>query len=368
MKEFLTFTKKEFIHIFRDTWTMMIILVLPLVMMVLFGYAVTTEIRNTNIGILDYSKDETTKAIINRIQESEYFTLNNYFKSYDEIEQSFKSSENSLVIVFGENFSENLLHLRKADIQIIADGSDPNSAKTLVSYVSNIIGSTLKDLNKAPEPNYEITPELKLLYNPLMKSSYNFVPGVMGFIIILVCAMMTSISIVREKEKGTMELLLASPTKPIVIIVSKVIPYFIIALINIVTIFIVSYFVMGVPINGSLFWIFTLCILYILVSLSLGILISTIAETQLMALVISAIILLMPSMLLSGMLFDIESMPLILQAIAQTMPAKWFISAIRKLMIMGVEVQYVWSEFLALIIMLSVIVGISLRTFKKRLE
>lgn len=368
MKEFLTFTKKEFLHIFRDTWTMMIILVLPLVMMLLFGYAVTTEIRNTNIGILDYSKDETTRSIINRVQESEYFTISNYFNSYDEIDQSFKSSENSLVIVFGENFSENLLHLRKADIQIVADASDPNAAKTLVNYLSNIIGSTLKDLNKTPIENYEIKPELKLLYNPLMKSSYNFVPGVMGFIIILVCAMMTSISIVREKEKGTMELLLASPTSPITIIVSKLIPYFVISLINIITIFLVSYFIMGVPINGSLFWIFILCILYILVSLSLGILISTVSDTQLMALVISAILLLMPSMLLSGMLFNIESMPLILQGIAQAMPAKWFISAIRKLMIMGVDAKYVLHEFGALLLMEVIIIGISLKKFKKRLE
>lgn len=368
MKEFFTFTKKEFLHIFRDTWTMMIILVLPLVMMLLFGYAVTTEIGNTTIGVLDYSKDETTRMIIDRIQASEYFTLSNYFDSYDEIEQSFKTSENSLVVVFGENFSENLLHLKKADIQIIADGSDPNAARTLVSYVSNIIGSTLKELNKSPSENYEINPELKLLYNPLMKSSYNFVPGVMGFIIILVCAMMTSISIVREKEKGSMELLLASPTKPLIIIISKLIPYFIISLINIITIFLVSYFIMEVPINGSLFWIFTLCILYIIVSLSLGILISTISETQLMALVISAILLLMPSMLLSGMMFSIESMPIILQAIAQIMPAKWFIEAIRKLMIMGVDVRYVLPEFLALIIMELVIIGISLKKFKKRLE
>lgn len=368
MKEFFTFTKKEFLHIFRDTWTMMIILVLPLVMMLLFGYAVTTEIRNTNIGVLDYSKDETTRLIINKVQKSEYFTLVNYFNSYEEIDQSFRASENALVIVFGENFSENLFHLRKADLQIVADGSDPNAARTLVSYLSNIIGTTLNDLSPLPMDSYKINPELKLLYNPLMKSSYNFVPGVMGFIIILVCAMMSSISIVREKEKGTMELLLASPTKPIIIIVSKLIPYFVISFINVITILLVSYFVMGVPINGSLFWIFILSILYILVSLSLGILISTISDTQLMALIISAILLLMPSMLLSGMMFSIESMPLILQAIAQIMPAKWFISAVRKLMIMGVDIRYVLPEFLALIAMLVIIIGLSLKTFKTRLE
>ena len=201
-----------------------------------------------------------------------------------------------------------------------------------------------------------------------MKSSYNFVPGVMGFIIIIVCAMMTSISIVRERERGSMELLLVSPVKPITIILSKVAPYFFISLINILTIFLVSYFIMGVPIKGSIFWIFLLCIVYILVSLSLGILVSTIAKTQLVALVISAIILLMPSMLLSGMMFDISSMPLILQAIAQIMPAKWFISAIRKLMIMGVDVRFVLNEFLVLFSMGVVLILISLKKYKNRLE
>jgi len=368
MKQLLSFTKKEFLHIFRDTWTMMIILVLPVVMMLLFGYAVTTEIKNTNIGVLDLSKDELSIKIIDRIDKSEYFSLKKNYSSFKEVESSFRRSEVGIVIVFDENFSENLLHLNNAEIQVIADASDPNSAKTLVNYVSNIIAQSLKDLNKAPQSNYQITPELKLLYNPLMKSSYNFVPGVMGFIIILVCAMMTSISIVREKERGTMELLLASPTKPIVIIISKVAPYFFISIINIITIFFVSYFIMGVPINGNILWISLLCLIYIFVSLSLGILISTIANTQLIALVVSAILLLMPSMLLSGMLFSVESMPVVLRGIAQIMPAKWFISAIRKLIIMGVDLKYVLKELGVLVFMGVVFLTISIKKFKKRLE
>lgn len=368
IKQLLSFIKKEFLHIFRDTWTMMIILVLPVVMMLLFGYAVTTEIKNTNIGVLNLSKDEITNNIIERIDKSEYFTLSKTYSSYNEVEHSFRSSEVGVVIVFDENFSENLSHLNKADIQIIADASDPNTARTLVSYLTNIVGQSLKDLNKTPQTNYQINPELKLLYNPLMKSSYNFVPGVMGFILILVCAMMTSVSIVREKERGTMELLLVSPTKPIIIILSKVAPYFIISIINLLTILLVAYFVMGVPINGSLFWLFVFSIIYILVSLSLGILISTIAKTQLTALLFSGLILLMPTMLLSGMLFNVESMPLILQIIAQLMPAKWFISGIRKLMIMGVDVKYVLKEMGVLVFMAFVFVIISMKKFKKRLE
>ena len=368
IKQLLSFIKKEFLHIFRDTWTMMIILALPVVMMLLFGYAVSTEIKNTNIGVLNLSKDEITNNIVERLDKSEYFSLAKNYSSYNEVESSFRRSEVGVVIVFDENFSENLLHLNKADVQIIADASDPNTARTLVSYVTNIVAQSLKDLNKTPQTNYQITPEVKLLYNPLMKSSYNFVPGVMGFILILVCAMMTSVSIVREKERGTMELLLVSPTRPIIIILAKVAPYFIISFINLLTILTVSYFVMGVPINGSLFWIFVLSIIYIFVSLSLGLLISTVAKTQLTALLFSGLILLMPTMLLSGMLFNVESMPLILQVISQFMPAKWFISAMRKLMIMGVDVKYVLKEMGVLVLMAVVFVTISLKKFKKRLE
>lgn len=368
MKQFLSFTKKEFLHIFRDTWTMMIILVLPVIMMLLFGYAVTTEIRDTNIGILDNSRDEISNRLIDKLDESEYFSVVKVFKSNSEIDKAFRRSEISMSIVIENDFSKKLITQQKPNIQIIADASDPNHAKTLVNYASGVIAQSLMQDVKANPPSSQINTEIKLLYNPLMKSSYNFVPGVMGFIIIIVCAMMTSISIVRERERGSMELLLVSPVKPITIILSKVAPYFFISLINILTIFLVSYFIMGVPIKGSIFWIFLLCIVYILVSLSLGILVSTIAKTQLVALVISAIILLMPSMLLSGMMFDISSMPLILQAIAQVMPAKWFISAIRKLMIMGVDVRFVLNEFLVLFSMGVVLILISLKKYKNRLE
>lgn len=368
MKQFLSFAKKEFLHIFRDTWTMMIILVLPVIMMLLFGYAVTTEIRDTNIGILDNSRDEISNRLIDKLDESEYFSVVKVFKSNSEIDKAFRRNEISMAIVIENDFSKKLITGQNPKIQMIADASDPNHAKTLVNYASGVIAQSLMQESKANNPSSLINTELKLLYNPLMKSSYNFVPGVMGFIIIIVCAMMTSISIVRERERGSMELLLVSPVKPITIILSKVAPYFFISLINILTIFLVSYFIMGVPIKGSIFWIFLLCIVYILVSLSLGILVSTIAKTQLVALIISAIILLMPSMLLSGMMFDISSMPLILQAIAQIMPAKWFISAIRKLMIMGVDVRFVLNEFLVLFSMGVFLILISLKKYKNRLE
>ncbi len=367
MKKLFPFIKKEFLHVLRDTWTMMIILVLPVVMMLLFGYAVTNEIRDTNIGVLDLSKDNISASIIERVQQSEYFTLKHNYNSYHEIEPSFRKSEVGLVVVFDEDFSNNLLHKGKAELQIVADATDPNTAKTLVNYISSIAAQSLMELNKNNPKPMQITPELKLLYNPLMKSSYNFVPAVMGFIVVLICTMMTSITIVREKERGTIEMLLVSPTKPIMIIISKLSPFFVVSIINIITIFLVSYFIMNVPVLGNIFVIGGVSLIFLLVALSLGLLFSTIAHSQIEALLYSGLIFLMPTTLLSGMLFPIESMPLFLQAIAQAMPAKWFIDAMRKLMIMGVDAKYVLKEVLVLTFMAITFMTISLKLFKKRL-
>ena len=256
MKQFFSFAKKEFLHIFRDTWTMMIILVLPVIMMLLFGYAVTTEVRDTKIGVLDNSRDEISNRLVDKLDESEYFSVVKSFNNNSEIDEAFRRSEISMAIIIENDFSKKLITKDSPKIQIIADASDPNHAKSLINYSSGIISQSLMQEAKGNTLSSQINTEIKLLYNPLMKSSYNFVPGVMG--IIIVCAMMTSISIVRERERGSMELLLVSPVKPIIIILSKVTPYFFISIINILTIFIVSYFVMGVPIRGSFFWVFVL--------------------------------------------------------------------------------------------------------------
>ncbi|MBP1630675.1 MAG: multidrug transporter permease [Bacteroidetes bacterium] len=368
MKQLLSFIHKEFLHIFRDTWTMMIIIALPIVMMILFGYAVTTEIKNTNFGVLDYSKDDLSKGIVNKLKSSEYFIYeNDGYNNYQEAEESFKNGDVGIILVFEENFYENLTHTGKANIQILADGSDPNTARTLVTYASSIINIYLQEKNPSPTP-YQITPEIKFLYNPQLKGSYNSVPGVIGMIIMLICAMMTAVSITREKERGTMEVLLVSPIKPIYIIIAKLTPYFVISVINVIIIFIISHFIMGVPIAGNMFWITILCILYIIVSLALGLLISTIAHTQVIALLISGMVMMLPAVYLSGMMFPIENMPWILQFISNIIPARWFVAAIRKIMIMGVEVRYIVNEMVILVTMIIVLVAISLKKFKQRLE
>ena len=210
-----------------------------------------------------------------------------------------------------------------------------------------------------------VVPNVKLLYNPQMKSAYNFVPGVMGLILMLICAMMTSISIVREKETGTMEILLVSPVKPLFIILAKAVPYFVLSFVNLTTILLLS--VYDVPVAGSLFWLIMVSLLFIFVSLSLGLLISTVTRTQVAAMLASGLVLMMPTMLLSGMIFPIESMPLVLQLISDILPARWYIQAVRKLMIEGVDISFVWSEVSILALMAVLLITISFKKFKNRL-
>jgi len=365
---FRAFVRKEFYHIFRDRMSMLILLVMPILMLILFGYALNTEVKNSKIAVYDPSHDEVTRALVEKLQVNNYFVLHKMLKSPDEVDKCFKSGEVAMIIVFSENFYENLLHGGHAQIQLLADGSDPNTASTITTYATNIIAGYQQDLLKMDKIPYQITPEIKLLYNPSMVAAYNFVPGVMGMIILLICAMMTSVSIAREKENGTMEILLVSPMKPLYVILSKAVPYFFLSIVNLFTILVVSVFVMGVPIAGSFFWLIVLSLLYIFVSLALGLLISSVVNTQMAAMLISAMGLMMPVMLLSGMLFPSENMPVFLQLIGDTIPAKWYIEAVKKIMIKGLGVGAILNELAVLTVMAVALISISLRNFKIRLE
>ena len=368
MKQFISFIKKEFYHILRDKWTMLILLVMPVIQIILFGFAISTEVKNAQIAVFDPSKDAETQRIKEQLQACSYFTIAEELSDYKQINDVFKEGKISMVVVFSENFAQNLVHTSDASIQLIADGTEPNQASMLIGYASNVLGMHQQELVKQYKIPFQITPEVRMLYNPQMKGGYNFVPGVMGMILTLICAMMTSIAIVREKEMGTMEVLLTSPLKPIYIILAKAVPYFILSIINLVTILLLSVYVLGVPVAGSLFWLVAISLLFILLALSLGLLISTLVNTQLAAMLASGMILMIPIMLLSGMMFPIESMPKILQWISAVIPARWYIEAIRKLMIQGVGVQFVAKEFLIIGAMTAGLLVVSLKKFKVRLQ
>jgi ABC-2 type transport system permease protein len=368
MRQFLTFVKKEFYHIIRDRRTILILLVMPIVQIILFGFAITTEVKNTQVAVFDPSRDVVTRQIKEKFQASPYFTIAEELTHPDQINDVFKYGKIGLVMVFSENFAENMLRTGNAAIQLIADGTEPNQATTLVQYASGILGSYQQDLMLQHNVPFQILPEVKMLYNPQLKSAYNFVPGVMGMVLILICAMMTSIAIVREKETGTMEVLLSSPLKPIYIILAKAVPYLTLSIFNLATILLLAVFAFGVPISGNLFWLVMISLLFIFLALSLGLLISTVVSTQAAAMLISGMGLIMPIMLLSGMVFPVESMPEILQRISIIVPARWYIEAVKKLMIQGVEIQFVVKEFLILFAMAMGFILVSLKNFKPRLS
>lgn len=367
MKQLITFIQKEFHHILRDTRSMLVLIGLPIVQLLLFGFAITTEVRNANIAILDNSKDEVTQSIITKIESSQYFNMDRTITSNDQIEKSFKTGKIKLAVVFQPNFQNELSHSSKAQLQIIADATDPNQATTLTNYLSSIVKDYQNELNQQNKLPYTINTEMRMLYNPQLKGAYTSVPGVMGMILLLISAMMTSIAIVREKELGTMEILLVSPMQPWLVVISKVIPYFIISLINVATILILSVFVLGLPIQGSLFLLIASTIIYIFCALSLGILISTVTETQQAAMLISLLGLMLPVVMLSGYAFPIANMPTILQILSNLVPAKWYIIIVKNIMIKGIGIELIWKELLILLAMTGTFLIISIKRFKIRL-
>jgi len=368
MKQLLSFIRKEFYHILRDKTTMMILLLMPIIQIILFGFALTTEVKDTQVAVLVPTNDEASSRIIDKLNASAYFDVVARIHTTDEIQPVFRDAKAKLVIVFEDHFGEKLRHNGTAHIQLLADATDPNAATSFTFYASNIINSYQQELMGENKNPYQITPEVKMLFNPQMKSSFNFVPGVLGMIMLLICAMMTSIAIVREKEMGTMEILLVSPMKPIYIILSKITPYFVLSCVNFATIMLLSVFVLGVPIAGSFMSLVAVSLLYIFVSLSFGLLVSTITHSQQAAMLVSGMGLMIPVMLLSGMMFPIENMPLPLQFISNIVPAKWYIRAVKAIMIEGLGITSVLKEVGVLCLMGIVLVTISLKKFKVRLE
>ena len=367
MKQLLSFIQKEFFHILRDKRSLLILLGLPIVQLVIFGFAITTEVRNAKIVIVDNSKDIITQQIISKIQNNKYFIIEKTLSESSQIEKAFKSGKIKLAIVFQSNFQNDLSHSNKAQIQIIADATDPNQATTLTNYFSTIINDYQLELNKQINLPLTIKTEFRMLYNPQLKGAYSSVPGVMGMILLLISAMMTSISIVRERETGTMEILLVSPMKPWFVVLSKVIPYFVISVVNVITILLLSVYVLEMPIKGSMFLLSASTLIYIFCALSLGILISTIADTQQAAMIISIIGLMLPVVMLSGYAFPIANMPKILQIISNAVPAKWYIIIVKSIMLKGLGLENIYDELLILIAMTIFFLMLSIKRFKVRL-
>ena len=340
----------------------MILLGMPVLQIILFGFAITTELNHSRVAVLDPSKDAVTTRITERIDENRYFSVVKELSSASDIETVFRHDEADIVVAFTPDFDANLA-TGEAGIQLVVDATDPNTGNMMAGYVQGIVGQALQSGTQSSP-----IVQTHLLFNPQMKSAYNFVPGVMGLILMLICAMMTSISIVREKETGTMEVLLVSPIRPIFIILAKAVPYLVLSCVNLITILLLSVYVLHVPVEGSLWTLSFLSLLLIAVALSLGLLISCVVQNQVAAMIVSGMGLMMPVMLLSGMIFPIESMPAVLQWISNIIPARWYIQAVKKVMIEGLGMAAVWHEALILSGMAALLIGLSLKKFKERLE
>ncbi|MEG2178377.1 MAG: ABC transporter permease [Bacteroidales bacterium] len=367
MKTFLAFVRKEFYHIFRDRQTMLILLLMPVVQILLFGYAITTEVQNTSIAILDNAKDTYSRDIIKELSHNPYFDVKTEIHNTQEIDATFRKGKVRIVLVFPADFREKVIGEGKAKIQLIADASDPNEANIISNYVQQVIMQYTQSLSVHGQTPMLIEPEVLMLYNPQLKSAYNFVPGVMGLILMLVCTLMTSVSIVREKELGTMEVLLVSPLKPLYIILAKAIPYLVLSFVNVLTIILLSVFILKVPVEGSIALLFGVSTVYILVSLALGILISTVSPTQQVAMIFSLVGLMLPTILLSGLMFPLENMPLLLQWLSNIVPARWYIEMVKIIMIKGLGFAFIWKDFVVLVVMALILLGLSVKRFKVRL-
>ena len=347
---------------------MFILFGMPIMQILIFGFALTNEVKNSRIAFLDNSKDETTRAIIDQLKASRYFDVVKEIQGNSNIVSSFQAGDIKLAVIFSEKFQDQLLHTNRASIQLIGDATDPNTANTLINYATAVILDYQNSLGKQAEIPYQINTELRMLYNPQLKGSYNFVPGVMAMVLMLVCAMMTSISIVREKELGTMEIILVSPIVPIRVVIAKMVPYFLLSAVNIGSILLLSVYVLNVPIQGNLILLVAECLLFTVTVLALGLLISSVSNSQQIAMLISLMGLFLPTVMLSGFMFPIENMPQGLQVFSNIVPAKWFYIIVRNIMIKGVGIEHIWKESLILLGMTLFFMIVSIKKFKTRLE
>ncbi len=356
------FIRKESLHILRDKRTLLIVLLQPAVMLLLFGFAISTEVNDVRVAAVAPHRTEGVTETVDRVAHNPNFTFYGYIQQ-NEIDDVLRRGDVTAVVVFADDYDRQMMqasqgHAVTPPVQIVVDASNTNIAGTATAYLQNILlGASAQSLF-----------ETRLLYNPQMKSAYNFVPGIMGVIFILVCAMMTSVSIVREKEVGTMEVLLVSPVRPTKIILAKMIPYFAISCVTLALILLISRFVLDIPMSGGIGGIVFVSLVYLALALALGLLISTFARTQIAAWMVSAVVMLMPMIMLSGMLFPLENLPLILQGLSCAIPARWYISAMRKMMIEGLPLGAAIMELSILCFMLAAVLGLAFKKFNDKLD
>ena len=368
MKQLIAFIRKEFYHVFRDRRTLLILFGIPIAQIILFGQALSSEVKNIGIAVLDEANNTYSQEITHRLQASPYFKLKDPLYHYNQVEDQFKRGTIKAALIFPPDFGKDLYTPSGTSLQLITDGSDPNTAKTVQNYFSTMVASYQQELNPAVQLPYQITVENRMLYNEEQNGSMNFVPGVIALVFMIVSTALTSVAVVREKELGTMEILLVSPFKPIMILIAKAVPYLILSLINFTVILLLSVYMLDVPIRGNLLLLYAESTLFIIICLSLGLLISTVTASQQTAMLIAMMGMMLPTAFFTGFMFPIENMPLIFQGISKVFPSSYYYSIVKKVMLKGLDFTYVWKETLILIAMAVIFLSLAMKKFKIRLQ
>ena len=368
MKQLIAFIRKEFYHVFRDRRTLLILFGIPIAQIILFGQALSSEVKNIGIAVLDEANNTYSQQITHRLQASPYFKLKEPLLRYDQVEDQFKRGTIKAALIFPPDFGKDLYTSSGTSLQLITDGSDPNTAKTVQNYFSAMVSSYQQELNPAVQLPYQITVENRMLYNVEQNGSMNFVPGVIALVFMIVSTALTSVAVVREKELGTMEILLVSPFKPIMILIAKAVPYLILSLINFTVILLLSVYMLDVPIRGNLLLLYAESTLFIIICLSLGLLISTVTASQQTAMLIAMMGMMLPTAFFTGFMFPIENMPLIFQGISKVFPSSYYYAIVKKVMLKGLDFTYVWKETLILIAMAVIFLSLAMKKFKIRLQ
>lgn len=362
----MAFIHKEFLHVFRDKRTLLIMFGLPIAQLLIFGYALTNEVKNARLLIVNPSSDVANEQLIQKIDASSYFTVTHVEKNSQNLEKYFKNGEAQSALIFPENFLSSTVE--PSEIQIITDATDPNFAKTVINYLTAIVMDFIQQPSAGRQPMMTIKSEVRMLYNPSLNGSMNFVPGVIAMIMMIVCTTLASVAVVREKETGTMEVLLVSPVRPIYVLISKAVPYFVLSVSIFVVVMLISNLMLDVPIRGNILLISLISVVYILTCLAFGLMISNVTASQSEAMLISIVAIMLPILIFTGFLFPLENMPLIFQWIANILPARWYFLIIQSVMLKGLGIADVWMELCILLGMMVVLLAISLRKFNIRLE
>jgi ABC-2 type transport system permease protein len=340
--------RKETLHLLRDRQTLAILILLPVVQVLIFGFAVRTDVRDIAIAIVDPTPDVATNELRERIDASDRFRIVNVASSAQGLDLQFRHGSIRQALVLPTDVERRLGRGDSLPVQLLTDGSDPNTAGIMQGYATAIIQRWHRDAVPAGGA-IRIETQARMRYNPTLESSHLFVPGLVAFVLTIVSALMTAISISREKETGTMEMLLVSPIRPTAIVAGKVMPYIVLGFVSVLLVLVAARTVFGVPLRGSLPLLLAESGLYIVTALALGIVISTKAPNQRTAMIAALAGLMMPTLLLSGFIFPLDSLPQPLQWLSYVVPARWFLTIVRGIMIKGAGLATLWQETLILI-------------------